>query len=209
MVKVTAQMVKELRAATGAGPRDCKNILQETYGDVQKAIEMLKEKGMAKPAKKLVSGRPMKEGRIEMYQHFNNRLGVLVEVNCETDFVAATEGFQTFCRNIAIHVASSSASYVSRDDIPKELLEQKEAEQLKLAMDEGKPENIAQKIVEGRMKKFFDEEVLMEQEFIKDDSKTIADLLREIVAVVGENMKITRFARFELGETAPKEEVEE
>src|SRR5690606_6695320 len=179
---ITAQMVKELREATGAGPLDCKKALEQNNGDVAKAIEYLREKGLARAAKKLSSGRTMNEGIIETYQHFNGRLGVIVEVNCETDFVANTERFRTFARDIALHIANLGPEYIKREDVPEAVVEAERQLQLRRALEEGKPQHVAEKIVEGRMNKFYEELVLMEQPFIKDESKTIAQLLSEVVA---------------------------
>jgi elongation factor Ts len=199
---ITAQMVKDLREATGAGPLDCKKALETTGGDVDKAIELLRERGLAKAAKKLSAGRVMNEGLIETYQHHTHRLGVLVEVNCETDFVAKTESFRTFAKDIALHIANLKPEYVRREDIPAALVEAQQQEQRQRALQEGKPEHIVDKIVEGRMNDFFKELVLMEQEFLKDDTKTISQLLAEVVAELGESIEIRRFARFALGEAA-------
>lgn len=209
MAEITAKMVKDLREATGAGPLDCKKALEMHAGDVQKAIDYLREKGLAKAAKKLGAGRTMNEGLIEMYQHFNKRLGVIVEVNCETDFVAATDAFKSFAKDLAMHIATMAPEYLHREDVPQDLVAHETGIQKRRAMDEGKPENIAEKVAEGRMSKFYSELVLMEQPFMKDDSKTIAQLLQEVVAEVGESIQISRFARFALGENAAGEEGDE
>ena len=200
MANITAAMVKELRGVTGAGPLDCKKALEQTDGDMEKAIDFLREKGLARAAKKLDAGRTMQEGLIEMYLHFSNRLGVMVEVNCETDFVAATDAFKTFCKDVAMHIASMNPEYVRREDVPQDVVDYEREIQKRRAMDEGKPEHIAEKMVEGRMNKFFEDIVLMEQALFKDDEKTIADLLQETVAEVGESIQIGRFARYELGQ---------
>ena len=200
MANITAAMVKELRGATGAGPLDCKKALEQTAGDMQKAVDFLREKGLARAAKKLGAGRTMQEGLIEMYLHFSNRLGVLVEVNCETDFVAATDAFKGFCKDIAMHIASMNPAYIRREDVPQSVIDYEQEIQMHRAMDEGKPESIAAKIAEGRMNKFYEDVVLMEQTLFKDDEKTIADLLQETVAELGESIQIARFARFELGQ---------
>lgn len=198
---ISAQQVKELRDATGAGPLDCKKALEANDGDVQKAIDYLREKGLAKAAKKLGAGRTMNEGVVEIYQHFNNRLGVMVEVNCETDFVANTEQFRAFAKDIALHIANMAPEYLKREQVPQAVVDAERQVQVRRVVEEGKPEHVAEKIVEGRMdKQFFQEIVLMEQPFIKDDDKTIADLLSETVAEVGESIEISRFARFALGE---------
>ena len=198
MAQITAQMVKELREMTGVGPLDCKKALEASGGDMQKAADFLREKGLATAAKK--AGRAANEGIIEIYQHHNGRLGVMVEVNCETDFVAATEGFKTFARNVALHIANFAPEYVSREDVPQAVIQAERELQLRRAIEEGKPQNIAERMVEGRMDKFFEEIVLMEQPFIMDDKKSIEDLRKEVVAELKENVVIRRFARFELGE---------
>lgn len=200
MVEVTAQMIKQLREATGAGPLDCKKALEQTGGDMNKAVDFLREKGLAKAAKKLGAGRTMNEGLIEVYTHHNKRLGVIVEVNCETDFVANTPDFQMFAKDLALHIANLAPKYLNREDVPAAEIEYERKIQLARVMEEGKPENIAEKIVEGRMAKYYEEVVLMEQKFLKDDSKSITDLLKEVVAKVGESIQISRFARFALGE---------
>lgn len=199
-MQITAQMVKELRAATGAGPLDCKKALEANEGDIEKAINFLREKGLIKAAKKLGAGRSMNEGVIQNYQHFNKRLGVIVEVNCETDFVANTEVFQNFSYDVAMHIANLAPEYIRREDVPEAVIQAERELQKRRAIEEGKPENIAEKLVEGRMNKFFEEIVLMEQAFIKDDEKTINELLQEVVAEVGESIEIRRFARYALGE---------
>lgn len=208
MAEITAQMVKDLRESTGAGPLDCKKALEQTGGDVQKAIDYLREKGLAKAAKKLGAGRSMNEGLIETYLHFNKRIGVMVEVNCETDFVAATAAFQNFCKDIALHIANLAPEYVTREQVPDAVVQAERAIQKRRAMEEGKPENIAEKMVDGRMNKFFEEIVLMEQPFLKDDSKTIEQMLKELVAEVGESVQISRFARFVIGQSADQAEDE-
>ncbi len=202
MAEITAQMVKDLRQATGAGPLDCKKALEANGGDMQKAIDFLREKGLAKAAKKLGAGRTMNEGVIETYLHFNRRLGVMVEVNCETDFVANTEAFRTFAKDIALHIANLAPDYVKREDIPAAVVEAERDLQRRRTKEESpnKPEAVIEKIVDGRMEKFFEEIVLMEQAFLRDDSKTIAQLLSEVVAEVGESIVIRRFGRFALGE---------
>lgn len=199
---ITAQQVKELREATGAGPLDCKKALELHEGDFQKAINYLREKGIAKAAKKLGAGRAMNEGVIEVYQHFNRRLAVIVEVNCETDFVANTDRFRNFARDVALQIANLSPEYVKREDVPGAVVEAEKQIQLRRTLEEGKPQNVAEKIVEGRMGKFYEEIVLMEQPFIKDESKTISQYLSEVVAELGESIEIRRFARYALGESA-------
>lgn len=204
MAQVTAQMVKDLRAATGAGPLDCKKALEANDGDMDKAVEFLREKGLAKAAKKLGAGRTMNEGVIQTYQHFNQRLGVMVEVNCETDFVANSEPFQEFARNVALHIANMAPEYVTRESVPEAVIQAERDLQMRILKEDkknaNKPTEILEKIIEGRMSKFFEEIVLMEQEFLLDDSKTVSEALSETVARVGESMEIRRFARFALGE---------
>lgn len=204
MTKITAQMVKELRDATGAGPLDSKKALEQNDGDMQKAMEFLREKGIAKAAKKLGAGRAMNEGVIEVYQHFNGRLGVIVEVNCETDFVAATDGFKTFAREVALHIASLGPEYLTIEDVPEAVVQAEREMQMRILKEDeknaNKPDDIIAKIIDGRMGKFYEDIVLMEQKFISDDSKTVAEKLQEVVAEVGESIQIRRFARFALGE---------
>jgi elongation factor Ts len=210
MAEITAKMVKDLREATGAGPLDCKKALEQNDGDFTKAAEWLREKGIAKAAKKLGAGRTMNEGVIESYMHFTKRLGVMAEINCETDFVAATDAFQTFARDVVMHIANMAPAYVRREEVPQEIIEAEQTMQMRILKEDpkntSKPDNILQKIIEGRMDKFYQELVLMEQPFLKDDSKTIADLLRETVSAVGESIEIRRFARFELGQNAAEGE---
>lgn len=197
---ITAQQVKELRELTGAGPLDCKKALENAGGDMQKAIDFLREKGLARAAKKLGAGRMMNEGVIESYLHFNRRLGVLVEVNCETDFVANTDQFRAFAKEIALHIANLMPEYVRREDVPQSVIDAEHEIQKRRAAEEGKTGPVAEKIAAGRMEKFFEEIVLLEQKFLKDDSKTVAQLLSETVATIGESIEIRRFARFALGE---------
>jgi elongation factor Ts len=197
-MQITAQMVKELRDRTGVGPLDCKKALEEYNGDMDAAANFLREKGLAKAVKK--AGRVANEGVIEIYQHHNGRLGVMVEVNCETDFVAKTPQFQSFARDIVLHIANLSPRYVRREDVPQAVIDAERETQRRRAIEEGKPANVAEKITEGRMEKFFAEIVLMEQPFVKDDAVTIEDLRKQAVADLGENIVIRRFIRFELGE---------
>jgi len=197
-MEITAKMVKELRDMTGVGPLDCKKALQANEGDMAKAANYLREKGLAKAAKK--AGRVTNEGLIEVYLHHNRRVGVMVEVNCETDFVANTEQFQELAHGVALHIANMAPQYVKIEDVPEAVVEAEQTIQMARALDEGKPENIAERIVEGRMSKFFEDIVLLEQEYILDDSKTIGKLVQEAIAELGENIQIARFARFALGE---------
>jgi elongation factor Ts len=191
-------MVKELRAQTGAGVLDCKKALEETNGDKEKAAELLRQKGLDAAAKK--AARQTADGRVEAYVHPGNRLATLVEVNCETDFVARTEEFQTLCHDLAMQVAAASPRWVSREEIPAAELEAvKEGFRQEMAA-EGKPAAIQERIMEGKLAKFYKENCLLEQAFIKDESKTIQQLLVEMIARVGENTVIRRFARFQIGQ---------
>jgi len=198
--KISASLVKELREMTGAGPLDCKKALEENDGDLQKAADYLREKGISKAQKKLGKGRTMNEGIVETYQHFNGRMAVIVEVNCETDFVANTDQFKAFAKDVALHISSMRPVYVTREEVPDDLVAHERDILLKQPDLEGKPDAIKEKIVNGRLDKWYQEIVLMEQEFLKDDSKTMQQLLEETVAEVGESIQISRFARFELGE---------
>ena len=203
MSKISASLVKELREKTGAGMLDCRNALQETDGDLDKAVDLLREKGLSKAAKK--SSRIAAEGLVESYVH-GGRIGVLVEVNSETDFVAKTDEFKDFVKDIAMQIAASSPKYVSRDEVPEEIVNHEKEVLTQQAMNEGKPQNIAEKMVEGRIEKFYKEIVLLEQPFIKDPDKTIETLLKEKIAKIGESIKIRRFVRFEVGEGLEKRE---
>ena len=207
---ITAQMVKDLREATGAGPLDCKKALEVNEGNVEKAAGWLREKGMAKAAKKLGAGRTMNEGIVQTYIHHDKRLAVMVEINCETDFVARTPKFQEFAYNVAIQIANLAPQYVKREDVPASAVEAERDIQRRRALEEGKkPDNVIEKIVDGRMNKFYEEIVLLEQPFIKDDSKTITQMLSETVAELGESIQISRFARFKVGESAAQEDATE
>lgn len=195
---VTAEKVKQLREKTGVGIMECKSALLETDGDIEKAIELLRKKGVATAEKR--AGRETNEGMVDAYIHPGSRLGVLVEVNCETDFVAKTDDFKLFVRDIAMQVAAASARVVSREDYPKEEIE-KELEIYKTqAQNEGKPDNIIERYIQGKLEKFFQETVLLEQSFIKDPNKNVKELLTEVIAKTGENIQIRRFVRFQLGE---------
>ena len=201
---VTASAVKELRERTGAGMLDCKKALDETNGDIDKAIAVLREKGLSAAANK--AGRVATEGVVESYIHGGGRIGVLVEINCETDFVGKTDQFKEFARDIAMHIAAANPKYVRREEVPSDELE-KEKEILKnQALNEGKPEKIGEKMVEGRINKYYEEYCLLEQPFIKDPDKTINTLLTEKISTIGENISIRRFARFELGEGLEKKQ---
>jgi elongation factor Ts len=194
---ITAELVKGLRERTGAGMMDCKKALEEAAGDVEKAIDLLRVRGLSKAAKK--AGRDTSEGLVMSYIHPGNRIGVLVEVNCETDFVARTDEFQALVRNLAMHIAAAAPLGVSRDDIPADLVA-KEREVFKAqALEEGKPAAVVDKIVQGRIEKFFAEAALLDQIYVKDNDKKVGDLVNEAIAKLGENIRVARFARFQLG----------
>lgn len=195
---ITAELVKELRERTGAGMMDCKKALIEAGGDIEKAIVYLRERGLAAAAKK--AGRATKEGRIEAYIHPGAKLGVLVEVNCETDFVANTDEYKHLCRELAMQVAASNPKYIRREDVPEEEVEKEAAILRNQALAEGKPEKVIEKIVSGRLEKFYQEVCLLEQPYIRDAEKTVKDLINEYIAKLGENIVVRRFVRFRLGE---------
>jgi len=197
---VSAKQVKQLREKTGAGPLDCKKALERFDGDMDKAAEFLKQKALRDGIKLQGKGRRANEGVIGNYVHFDQRLAVIVEVNCETDFVAATHQFKAFAKDIAMHIANLDPKYVQREDVPPEQVAAETKIQLERALREGKPEHIAQKIVAGRLNKWYEDIVLMEQAFIKDDDKTISQYLQETVAEVGETIKIGRFKRIAVGD---------
>ncbi len=198
MADITAAMVKELREKTGVGMMDCKNALKEADGDTEKASDILRKKGIAKAAKR--AGREAKEGLIEAYIHPGSKLGVIVEVNCETDFVANTDNFKEFVKNVAMHVAASNPLALTSDGIDKALVD-KEMEIFKdQAKAEGKPDHIIEKISAGRLEKYYTENVLLKQAFVKEPDKSIQDLLNETISKVGENVTIKRFSRFQIGE---------
>jgi elongation factor Ts len=196
-VEISAQMVKELRQTTGSGILDCKKALEHSEGDLDKAIEYLREKGLAKAAGK--AGRATREGLIEAYVHAGSRVASLVEVNCESDFVARTEEFQGLAHNLAMQVVASRPQYVTPEDIPEAVLEQEKSIYRAQMADAGKPPHVIDKIVEGKLNKFYEEACLMKQPFIKDDDKTVEQLTLEMIAKLGENIVIRRFVRFELG----------
>jgi len=198
MADITAALVKELRDKSGAGMMDCKTALVEAAGDIEKASEILRKKGIAKATKK--ADRAANEGRIEAYIHPGSKLGVLLEVNCETDFVANTDDYKTFCRDIAMQVAASSPKYVRREDVEQAVLDREMEIYKEQAKNQGKPENILEKIATGKLEKFYSEICLLEQPFVKDPDKTINTLLTETIAKLGENITINRFSRFKVGE---------
>jgi len=190
--------VKELRRRSGAGVLDCKKALQECDGDIEKAVDYLREKGLAKAAKK--AGRTASEGIIFSYIHTNGKIGTLVELNCETDFVARTDEFKELGKEIAMHIAAAAPLYISVDDVPAEDLEREKGIYKAQALEEGKPEHIVERIAEGRLAKFYEETCLLEQKYIRDPEKKIKDLIIEKIAVLGENIVVRRFARFSIGE---------
>ena len=191
-------MVKELREKTGAGMMDCKKALEETGGDLEKAVEYLRLKGLAAAARK--AGRVARDGIVDAYVHPGGRIGVLVEVNCETDFVARNEEFRSFVHDVAMQVAAANPSYVRREDVPAEVVA-REKEILKgQALQEGKPEHIAERIVQGRLEKFFNQSCLLEQPFIKDPDITVMELMNRLMARIGEKIEVRRFVRYEMGE---------
>lgn len=194
---VSAQQVKELREKTGAGMMDCKNALSETSGDFEEAVKLLRTKGLADAAKR--SGRATSEGLIESYIHAGGKIGVLVEVGCETDFVARTDDFRNFVHDIAMHIAASAPKYVSRENVPAAEVDSELAIYREQAKATGKPDNILQKIAEGKLDKYYSQICLLEQPFVKEDKLTIEQLRGNLAGVIGENVEIKRFVRFELG----------
>jgi elongation factor Ts len=197
-LKIETELIKQLRTTTGAGILDCRKALVATEGDLNKATDYLREKGLMAAAKKM--SREASEGVIEAYAHPGGRVAVLVEVNCETDFVARTEQFQAFAHDIALHVAAMSPLYLTPEDVPDEDLEQEKKDYRRQALQEGKPERIVERIVEGRLKKFYTESCLMEQPFVKDDSVLVKDLIKEKISELQENIVVRRFVRYELGQ---------
>ena len=198
MSTISATAVKELREMSGAGMMDCKKALTEASGDLEKAIDILRKTGMAKARKK--SGRSAREGIILPYIHPGAKLGVLLEINCETDFVANTDDFKDLSKDIAMHIAASSPLSVTREEIPQDVLEREKEIYADQARQSGKPEDIIEKMTEGRLNKFYQENVLLEQTFVKNPDKTVLDLITETVAKLGENILVSRFSRFQLGE---------
>jgi elongation factor Ts len=199
MAEINAAMVKQLREKTGAGMMDCKKALLEVKGDMDKALEFLRKKGLATAQKR--AGRAMTEGTVQSYIHMTGKLGVMVEVNCETDFVAKNEDFQEFAKNIAMHIAASNPLGIKPEDIPEEIVENEKDIYRAQALDMGKPENILDKIVEGKLKKFYQENCLLNQPFVRDPDISIADLMNELIAKIGENITIKRFVRYQIGES--------
>jgi elongation factor Ts len=195
---VSTEAIKKLRAMTGAGMLDVKKALDETYGDLERAAGLLRERGIAKAAKK--ADRVAREGFIGTYIHHTGKIGVMVELNCETDFVAMNESFHELARNIAMHVAMANPQYVGRDDVPEQAVAEQREQLEKQAAGEGKPADVVSKIVEGRLGKFYAEICLLEQPYVKDDKKTVDTLIKEAIATIGENIQVGRFARIAIGE---------
>ena len=203
-MEIIAATVKELRDKTGAGMMDCKAALKETGGDMEKAVDHLRKSGILKAAKR--AERATGQGIIASYVHAGAKLAVMVEVNCETDFVARTDEFQEFARNIAMHVAAQNPICVSREELPADVLDREKAIYKEQALASGKPENIVDKIVDGKIEKYYSETCLLEQAYVKDTDVTVGELLTQLIATLGENTRIARFVRMELGEKAPKGE---
>lgn len=201
-MEVNARQVQELRQKTGAGIMDCKKALAEESGDFEKAVEYLRKKGLSAAAKK--AGRIASEGAVGSYIHAGGKIGVMVEVNCETDFVGRNEDFQDFIRNVAMHIAASAPRYVTRDEVPAELVAKEREILAAQVAEEGKPANVVEKIVEGRIGKFYKDICLMEQPFVREPDKSVEQVLNEIVAKIGEKIVVRRFVRFQLGEGLEK-----
>ncbi|MGD9817922.1 MAG: translation elongation factor Ts [Desulfomonilaceae bacterium] len=197
-MEVSASLVKELREKTGLGLMDCKKALVESEGNVEKAVEYLRKKGALKAAKR--EGRATSEGRIGSYIHMNGKIGVLLEVNCESDFVAKTDQFAELVHDICMHIAASSPRWISSDNVPEDVLAKEKEIYMTQAKEAGKPEKMLEKIAEGKLKKFFSEVCLLEQPFVKDPDRTVGDLIKDKIAQLGENMTIGRFVRFQLGQ---------
>jgi len=197
-MEIKVELVKELREKSSAGMMDCKKALVESNGDIKKAEEILKEKGLAKASKK--ASRATKEGTIDSYIHTGSKIGVMVEVNCETDFVARNEMFKNFVHDIALHITAAAPLYISKEDVPQEVLDKEKELYRKQALNEGKPEKIIDRIAEGKLKKYYEENCLLEQLFVKDNDVKIGDLLKQHIAKMGENIVIKRFERYILGE---------
>lgn len=198
-MEITVEQIKSLREATGSGILDCRQALEKAEGDFDKAVDILRQKGLAKAAKR--SDREASEGMIELYSHGNGRVGVMVEVNCETDFVARSDAFQEFAHEIALQIAAVSPRWISEEEIPDEVIEHEKSIARKQYQDEGKPDEIIERILEGRINKFKDETVLLRQEYIRNDEITVQELLHDNIATIGENIVIRRFKRWELGES--------
>lgn len=195
---ITTDLIKELRLKTGAGVLDCKKVLVETEGNIEESIKILRERGMAKAAKK--ASRTAKEGLIYCYIHPPGKLGVMIEMNCETDFVAKNEEFQNLCKDVAMHIAAAAPQFVKREEVTEEVIAKEREIYANMARNEGKPEKIIDKIVEGRINKFYKESCCLEQQFVKDPNITIDELIKQMIAKIGENIVLKRFARFVVGE---------
>jgi elongation factor Ts len=197
MVEVTAQMVKQLREKTGAGIQDCKDALVKNEGALDKAADYLRQKGIARADKK--ADRATAEGVVGSYIHLGGKVGVLIEVNCETDFVAKTQAFQTLVSELSLQVAAMKPDFVNRDEVPAERIAEELVGYKKAALEEGKPENVAEKIAQGKVDKYFGNACLMDQPYVRDDSKKVSDMVKEVIAITGENIRVRRFVRFALG----------
>lgn len=202
MSQVSAKMVSELRAKTGAGIMDCKKALAETQGNLEQAVESLRKKGLSAASKK--AGRVASEGAVGSYIHAGGKIGVLVEVNCETDFVGRNDDFQRFVRDVAMHIAAANPAYLHRDDVPQETIAKEREILAAQVAEEGKPKEVAERIVEGRIGKYFKENVLLEQPFVKEPDKSVEQVLNELVGKIGEKIALRRFTRFALGEGIEK-----
>ncbi len=198
MSTINAAMVKELREKTGAGIMDCKEALGECDGDIEKAVDFLRKKGMATALKR--AGRGTSEGTIQSYIHMGGKIGVMVEINCESDFVAKTDDFLEFAKNIAMHIAATSPAGIVPEDVPEDVIQREKDIYREQALELGKPEKMIEKIVEGKINKFYKESCLMNQAYVRNPDITIGDLLNEVIAKIGENIKISRFSRFQIGE---------
>ena len=202
-MEISAKLVKELRDKTGAGMMDCKKALEETGSNIEAAVDFLRKKGILKAAKK--TGRATREGMIGSYIHPGGKIGVLVEVNCETDFAARTDKFQELVKNLAMQIAAANPVCVRREDVPPEILDRERLIYRSQALESGKPEKMLDKIVDGKLNKFFADNCLLEQGYIRDSEKTVENVIKEAIASIGENIQVTRFARFQLGETSKGE----
>jgi elongation factor Ts len=199
-MSVPAELVKQLREASGAGIKDCRDALVTTGGDLEKAAELLREKGLAAATKK--ADRETRSGRVELYSHGDGRVGVMVEVNCETDFVGRTKEFREFAHEMALQVAAAAPRWIRPEDVPPDALSEETEGARRIGQADGKPDAVIDKIVAGRLEKFYEETCLLRQVYIRDDSKSVEDLLREVIATTGENIAVRRFARWEVGEAA-------
>ncbi len=199
MADISAKMVKQLREKTGSGMMDCKKALAECDGDMEQAVDFLRKKGLATAQKR--AGRAMTEGRIESYIHMGGKLGVMVEINCETDFVARNDDFREFAKNIAMHIAASNPLGIRSEDVPQDVVNKEKDIYRAQAAEMGKPDNVLEKIVEGKLNKFFKDNCLLNQDYVRDPDITVSDLLNELIAKIGENITIKRFVRFQIGES--------